>query len=264
MKTSNVIKGLGLALTVCMFIAFQGCSSDETFFGVGMWNEEEPTTRSALSDFDVVIESAEFQNYVSKYKSYVDIVLDIMKKADAEDRKELNDIIELYHSEPEKYLSLLNYKSAMIIGNDSIIAKDAYCELMAAKESLLKNKNLSEKIIGNEDDYQDYLNAEIFGLHQEEYTVPLRVKTRGESENLQKCKELCEEKYESDVELALGIFTCESAASVATCIGSLGLASLGDLIAELGFAGAYLWSYHEAGVQKRICEENCELQYGDN
>lgn len=159
---------------------------------------------------------------------------------------------------------MLQHKSAIVIGNDSIIAKDAYCELMAAKESLLKNKSLSEKITGNEDDFQDYLNAEIFGLFQEECTVPLRVKTRGELDKLQRCKDLCEEQYDSDVQLALGLFICESAANLSTCVGTLGLASWGNLIAELGISGAYLWAYYQAGVQKRICDENCELQYGDN
>lgn len=250
-----------LFLMLVMLTAFimHGCSleNDEFLDRMDLSMDEENQT-SSVTDYGIVVRSQEFKEYDVQYGDFVSLVREVTSKMSQEDKDELLKLAALYRSDQEKYQSLLEYKAASILGEDSTRISNAYSLLLEKKKVLLENKTLNEKIAGNEELISMGLREKWMGIGDNQF-VPIRttLKTRSENDKIQRCKDRCYRQYEIQLKSIDSDYACASAANIISCMATGGTSFLFNLAIQTTLGAAYIIACEGARDTYQLCVEGC-------
>ena len=145
------LKRRGLfVLVMFLVLIVQSCSFEYDRFVDEADSPQNAMTRSNGIEYDVVLQSREFEEYDSNYANLIGIVNEIISRMSKEEKMELSKLGKLYLSDSKRYETLFEYEVANILGSDSIKTKEAFSSVLEAKKRLIENKKINEKIKGNE------------------------------------------------------------------------------------------------------------------
>lgn len=246
-------------LSMFLVLVAQSCSSDYDRFVDEVDSPQNAMTRSNGMEYDVVLQSREFKEYDAQYGNFVSLVREVITRMSKEEKDEFLKLATLCRSEPDKYQPLFEYKVALILGGDSTRISNAYSLLLEKKKVLLENKTLEEKIVGNEGiismDIRDKW-METNGKHL--VTTRTTLKSRSESDKIQRCKERCWKQYEITLNQIDAEYLCASTANIASCAISGGTTIIGNLIVQVGLGAAYIISCEAARDTYDLCIDACD------
>lgn len=245
-------------LSMSLVLIVQGCSFEYDGFVGEVDSPLYAVTRSNGMDYNTVLQSREFEEYDAQYGNFVSLVREVITRMSQEDKEEFLKLAILYHSEPDKYQSLFEYKVVLILGDDSTRISNAYSLLLEKKKVLLENKTLKEKLVGNEDFISMDIRDKWMGTNSKHLvTTRTTLKNRSESDKIQRCKDRCWKQYEITLKQIDAEYLCASTANIASCAISGGTAILGNLIIQVGLGAAYIIACEAARDTYDLCIDAC-------
>lgn len=246
-----------LLLTMALFYSCSNDYYDDTSL-------ENNTSQEIISDYDLVVQSREFQEYESNYSEFICTVSEITALMSDEEKKELVNLADLYRTDPSRFQSLFEYKIGIILGDDSVRIKESYSLLLESKENLLGKKNLKKKIEENEDLVFTKLQDGIIAINTPNL-APL-IKTRGpetvDSDKLRKCKDICYDECQNKLKTLKRDYICTSAINITTCMLSGGTTGPFNFLTQIGLSTTCVVKVDEARDAYDICIRRCELDFG--
>lgn len=129
------LKRRGLfVLVMFLVLIVQSCSFEYDRFVDEADSPQNAMTRSNGIEYDVVLQSREFEEYDSNYANLIGIVNEIISRMSKEEKMELSKLGKLYLSDSKRYETLFEYEVANILGSDSIKTKEAFSSVLEAKK----------------------------------------------------------------------------------------------------------------------------------
>ena len=187
------LKRRGLfVLVMFLVLIVQSCSFEYDRFVDEADSPQNAMTRSNGIEYDVVLQSREFEEYDSNYANLIGIVNEIISRMSKEEKMELSKLGKLYLSDSKRYETLFEYEVANILGSDSIKTKEAFSSVLEAKKRLIENKKINEKIKGNENliSAELQINRNLNSLFMRNSAVMLKNRTENNLDKLRECKSM--------------------------------------------------------------------------
>lgn len=245
-------------LAMFLVLIVQSCSFEYDRFVDEVDSPQNAMTRSNGMEYDVVLQSREFKEYDAQYGNFVSLVREVITRMSKEEKDEFLKLATLCRSEPDKYQSLFEYKVALILGDDSTRISNAYSLLLEKKKVLLENRTLKEKLVGNEDIISMNIRDKWMETNSK-YLVTTRValKSRSESDKIQRCKERCWKEYEITLKGIDDDYACATAMNVASCIATGGSSGILNVALQIGLGAAYISACDRARDRYELCIDAC-------
>ena len=225
------LKRRGLfVLVMFLVLIVQSCSFEYDRFVDEADSPQNAMTRSNGIEYDVVLQSREFEEYLSDSK---------------------------------RYETLFEYEVANILGSDSIKTKEAFSSVLEAKKRLIENKKINEKIKGNENliSAELQINRNLNSLFMRNSAVMLKNRTENNLDKLRECKSMCKESYDNATDKIDAAYLCGTAINLALCLGSLGISAPGGVINQIGLTIILQIEREEALENYDLCIRGCELSW---
>ena len=247
------LKRRGLfVLVMFLVLIVQSCSFEYDRFVDEADSPQNAMTRSNGIEYDVVLQSREFEEYDSNYANLIGIVNEIISRMSKEEKMELSKLGKLYLSDSKRYETLFEYEVANILGSDSIKTKEAFSSVLEA-----------EKIKGNENliSAELQINRNLNSLFMRNSAVMLKNRTENNLDKLRECKSMCKESYDNATDKIDAAYLCGTAINLALCLGSLGISAPGGVINQIGLTIILQIEREEALENYDLCIRGCELSW---
>ena len=258
------LKRRGLfVLVMFLVLIVQSCSFEYDRFVDEADSPQNAMTRSNGIEYDVVLQSREFEEYDSNYANLIGIVNEIISRMSKEEKMVLSKLGKLYLSDSKRYETLFEYEVANILGSDSIKTKEAFSSVLEAKKRLIENKKINEKIKGNENliSAELQINRNLNSLFMRNSAVMLKNRTENNLDKLRECKSMCKESYDNATDKIDAAYLCGTAINLALCLGSLGISAPGGVINQIGLTIILQIEREEALENYDLCIRGCELSW---
>ena len=245
------LKRRGLfVLVMFLVLIVQSCSFEYDRFVDEADSPQNAMTRSNGIEYDVVLQSREFEEYDSNYANLIGIVNEIISRMSKEEKMELSKLGKLYLSDSKRYETLFEYEVANILGSDSIKTKEAFSSVL-------------EKIKGNENliSAELQINRNLNSLFMRNSAVMLKNRTENNLDKLRECKSMCKESYDNATDKIDAAYLCGTAINLALCLGSLGISAPGGVINQIGLTIILQIEREEALENYDLCIRGCELSW---
>lgn len=250
-------------LSMFLVLIVQSCSFEYDRFVDEVDSPQNAMTRSNGMEYDVVLQSQEFEEYDSNYANLIGIVNEITSRMSKEEKTELLKLGKLYLADSKRYETLFEYKVANILGSDSVRTKEVFFSVLEAKKKLIENKNINEKIKGNEQliTAELQINRKQNSLFMRNSTVMLKSRTENNLDKLSECKSMCKEEYDIKTDKIDAMYLCGTAINLALCLGSLGYGAPAGVINQIGLTMVLQIERDEAIKEYDLCIRGCELSW---
>lgn len=234
--------------SICLIASCSNSLQDVDGYGDGI--------ASGSENYKLIVKSKEYEIYNSECIKFIENARDLVSKLSADDSETLTMLVELYHSDHERYQSLLESHVADLVGVDLTTIEKDYYSLLDARSNLLHRKEmrLISELDKNLISMELHNNLIAFSI---EDVIP-SVKTRTEGGDNKDCLQLCKEQYDADIQYAYAVMACGTALNIIACVSSLGVSVGGSALTQLGLLAYYEMAQKKAKEDYDRCVRGCK------